>query len=51
METNKVKCCNCNWKGIDEDLTRFEEDGKFGDGYGGYGCPNCKTDEYLTDDI
>jgi len=45
----KVKCNNCSWIGEEEDLTPFAEDGKFGDGFGGFGCPKCKTDEYLTD--
>ena len=45
----KVKCLNCGWTGCEEYLKPFTEDGKFGDGAGGYGCPNCKTDEYLID--
>lgn len=49
METDRVKCNQCDWQGYDSELTPFKEDGKFGDGYGGYGCPNCKTDEYLMD--
>ena len=46
-----VRCNNCMWTGQEDDLKPFEEDGKFGDGCGGYGCPNCKTDEYLMDII
>ncbi len=38
-----VKCCNCKWQGTEEDLTQFDDIG------GGYGCPNCKTDEFLMD--
>lgn len=30
-------------------LFNFTEDGKYGDGFGGKGCPNCKTDAYLAD--
>ena len=45
---SKVKCCNCNFVGIDDDLIPFKENGKFGDGYGSYGCPNCHTDAYLS---
>ncbi len=47
MET--VKCNNCDFIGTEDDLKPFEENGKFGDGAGGYGCPNCKTDAYLAD--
>ena len=39
-----VKCCNCEWQGLETDLVQFDD----ADG-GGYGCPNCKTDEYLLD--
>jgi hypothetical protein len=46
---NQVKCNNCGWTGDEDDLVIFEEDGKYGDGYGGKGCPNCKTDAYLAD--
>lgn len=41
---NIVKCCNCNWQGIEEDLVQFDD--KEG---GGFGCPNCGTDYYLSD--
>jgi len=44
-----VKCNNCGWKGIEQNLEIFFEDGEYGDGYGGKGCPKCKTDEYLMD--
>lgn len=42
MET--VKCCNCGWKGTEEDLVQFDDN----EG-GGFGCPNCKTDHYISD--
>jgi len=45
----QVRCNNCGWTGDEDDLVIFEEDGKYGDGYGGKGCPNCKTDAYLAD--
>ncbi len=52
MSKNKkhtVKCCNCSWNGCEDGLVKFGEEGQYGDGYGGYGCPNCKTDEFLAD--
>ncbi len=39
-----VKCCNCEFKGTDENLIAFEDERG-----AGWGCPNCKTDEYLMD--
>ena len=39
-----VRCNNCNWQGEEEDLVPFDD----ADG-GGFGCPTCKTDHYLTD--
>ncbi len=45
----QVKCTNCEWQGSEEELIICKEDGKFGDGYGFWGCPNCKTDAYLAD--
>ena len=41
---DEVKCCNCGWQGTEDDLILFDD----ADG-GGYGCPNCKTDHYLSD--
>lgn len=41
---NIVRCCNCEWQGTENDLTQFNDNNG-----GGYGCPNCKTDHYLTD--
>ncbi|MCK4448475.1 MAG: hypothetical protein KAW56_15515, partial [Candidatus Marinimicrobia bacterium] len=41
-----VKCCNCGWRGLEGELVSFSDDSG-----GGYGCPNCKTDEYLSDVI
>lgn len=44
-----VRCNKCNWVGRESQLVAFAEDGKFGDGWGGYGCPVCRTDEKLED--
>jgi len=41
---NKVRCCNCNWQGTEDDLEQFDDSNG-----GGYGCPNCRTDGYLVD--
>jgi len=41
---NEIKCCNCGWQGTENDLAQFNDVGG-----GGYGCPNCNTDEYLLD--
>ncbi len=39
-----VKCCDCGWSGVEDDLMHGEDkDGHF------RGCPNCKTDNYLSD--
>ena len=39
-----VKCCNCNFVGAEEDLEYLkDENGCYN------GCPNCKTDKYLSD--
>ncbi len=46
---NKVKCCNCEWEGIEDDLIPFKEGKMFGDGYGGFGRPECLTDKYLAE--
>jgi len=41
---NEVKCNNCDWEGMNSDLIDFsDEHGE------GKGCPNCKTDAYLSD--
>ncbi len=39
----EVHCNNCEWEGDNSDLVQFEDD----DGLL-MGCPNCKTDSYLT---
>ena len=39
-----IECCNCKWQGTEDSLILFDDE----DG-GGYGCPNCKTDKYLSD--
>jgi hypothetical protein len=49
METKHSKCNNCGWTGSEDDLVICYEDGKYGDGYGCKGCPQCKTDAYLID--
>ena len=40
-----VKCTNCMWHGRDDDLEHID----FKNGDSCQGCPNCKTDEYLSD--
>jgi hypothetical protein len=46
-----VRCNNCYEEFFEEDLELFfdepEGNQKFGEWF--KGCPNCKTDEYLTD--
>lgn len=42
----EVICNNCEWTGQEADLVLFED--KIGPGNG---CPNCKTDDYLTNRI
>jgi len=42
-----VKCANCEWRGLEEDLL-FVEDKSFVENSQD-ACPNCKTDEYLMD--
>lgn len=39
-----VKCCNCDFKGHEEDLIITNDDGEYIKA-----CPNCKTDWYLSD--
>jgi len=39
-----VKCCNCEFRGEEEDLVPFKDKDGFGNG-----CPICETDEYLAD--
>ncbi len=40
----KIRCNMCWWHGNENDLIKGKDkDGSFD------GCPNCKTDHYLTD--
>ena len=41
----KVQCCECLWKGDEEDLVLCKEN----DREWVKGCPNCHTDVFLMD--
>jgi len=52
--SDKVKCCNCDWHGIDELQSYHKESDHLvliKDKNGEYmrACPNCNTDHYLMD--
>lgn len=42
-----VKCNNCEWSGLEEDLEFIQHDSNGNDCE--HGCPICHTDAYLTD--
>ena len=48
---NTVRCNNCNWEGVEEELQIFQEetDADSIDRSFFKGCPNCETDDYLMD--
>ena len=48
-ENSEIRCNKCMWTGKEDELVRCKEEGKYGDGYGFKGCPNCKTDWALMD--
>jgi len=50
-EQNTVRCNNCMWEGVEDDLKTFTD---LGDNLGHNveyfkGCPDCQTDSYLMD--
>lgn len=53
----KVKCCNCDWQGGEDKLILIETDESIHsmdnrlDREFIKACPNCLTDEYLSDDL
>jgi Pyruvate/2-oxoacid:ferredoxin oxidoreductase delta subunit len=48
---NTVRCNNCNWEGVEEELQIFQEetDADSIDRSFFKGCTNCETDDYLMD--
>jgi Zn finger protein HypA/HybF involved in hydrogenase expression len=47
-----VKCNNCLWSGIEDELQTFEDTSETSENTDRQffkGCPNCETDSYLTD--
>ena len=43
----KVQCCECLWKGDEEDLVPCHIDCKENGRERVMGCPNCRTDVFL----
>ena len=43
----KVQCCECLWKGDEEDLVPCHIGCKENDREWVMGCPNCRTDVFL----
>jgi len=44
MTNEEVKCNNCNFIGVEDDLEILKDNTEYFKG-----CPNCKTDSYLMD--
>lgn len=51
IDSPTVRCNNCYWVGDEGDLKMFSEASEVLDYETCFfkGCPNCKTDDYLTD--
>lgn len=52
METSTVRCNNCLWEGVEDELETFvdlETEVVGNEIHYLRGCPECETDEYLTD--
>ena len=43
-DLDTVKCCNCDFKGIEDELISCKDNDGFLSA-----CPNCETDAYLAD--
>jgi hypothetical protein len=49
---NTVKCNNCNWEGVEDELDVFEDTTKVIESIDRCffkGCPHCKKDDFLMD--
>jgi hypothetical protein len=48
---NTVRCNNCDWEGVEEELQMFEDKTNANSIDRSFfkGCPNCETDDYLMD--
>ena len=53
----EVRCCNCEWQGDEDELILVETDESIHnmdnrlDREFIKACPNCLTDDYLSDDL